>query len=169
MFTVLQAVALVAATLSTGFMASLFITYSAVIMPGLRGADDRTFIAGFQRLDAALVTPAFLFLGFLGALIFTGLAGLLLLGSEQRPALPWTVAALVLYLATFVITVAVHLPLNKGLKEAGHPDRIGDLAAVRAAFRETTWLAWNHVRSVVGLIAFGCLGWALVEFGRSLG
>jgi uncharacterized membrane protein len=168
MFTVLQAVALVAATLSTGFMASLFITYSAVIMPGLRGADDRTFIAAFQRLDVALVTPAFLLLGFLGALIFTGLAGLLQFGSANRAALPWIVVAFVLYLVTFVITVAVHLPLNNGLKEAGHPDQIADLAAVRAAFRETSWLAWNHVRSVVGLIAFGCLGWALVEYGRSL-
>lgn len=169
MMTFLRAASLLAATLSMGYVASVFSCYASVIMPGLRRTDDRTFVTGFQRLDAAITRPLFLVFGFLGALLFTGLAGLLQLGADPRPALPWIVAAFVLYLVAFVITIAVHVPLNNGIRDAGDPARIADLAAVRAAFREATWVGWNRVRSVVAMIAFGCLTWALVEFGRALG
>jgi hypothetical protein len=38
-----------------------------------------------------------------------------------------------------VITLAVNVPLNDGIKAAGPPDRIGDLTAVRKRFNETRW------------------------------
>jgi uncharacterized membrane protein len=68
-----------------------------------------------------------------------------------------------------VITMAVNVPLNDAIKAAGDPDRIGDLAAVRERFDETRWAAWNLVRVATSVAAFGCLAWALVVHGRSLG
>jgi len=85
---------------------------------------------------------------------------------EGRSVLPWAVAALVLYLATFVVTIGVHVPLNDGLKTTGDPDRIADLAAVRARFDEARWVRWNLARAVASTAAFGCLAWALVLYGR---
>jgi uncharacterized membrane protein len=79
------------------------------------------------------------------------------------------VAALVLYLAAFVITIAVNVPLNDAIKAAGDPDRISDLAGVRERFDEARWAAWNLVRVVTSLGAFACLAWALVVFGRETG
>jgi hypothetical protein len=47
------------------------------------------------------------------------------------------------------------------------PDGIADLSAVRGAFHETRWIAWNVVRAIVSTVAFGCLAWALVLHGRT--
>jgi len=57
--------------------------------------------------------------------------------------------------------VAVNVPLNDAIKAAGEPDRIPDLAAVRAAFHESRWATWNLVRTVTTVVAFGILVGAL--------
>jgi uncharacterized membrane protein len=67
----------------------------------------------------------------------------------------------------FVITLAVHVPLNDRIKAAGDPDRIADLAPVRKRFNEARWIRWNIVRTVACTTAFGCLAWALVLHGRA--
>ena len=102
---------------------------------------------------------------FFGALVLTGLAVALHLGTDERSVLPWIASAFVLYLAAVVITLAVNVPLNDDIKAAGHPDRIGDLTAVRERFNETRWAAWNLVRTLTSTAAFGCLAWALVVYG----
>jgi uncharacterized membrane protein len=158
---------LVAATLTMGLVTGAFALYAHAIMPGLKTTDDRTFVGAFQAMDRAIINPWFMAGGFAGALVFTGLAVVLHLGSEVRSVLPWVAAAFVLYLVTFVITIAVNVPLNDGIKAAGAPDRISDLAAVRAQFNEAKWAAWNLVRVGLSLAAFSCLTWALVLFGRT--
>jgi uncharacterized membrane protein len=148
---------LLAATITVGLMAGVFVVYANAIMPGLRSTDDRTFIGAFQSIDRAIINPLFLTL-FLGAAVLTGAATVLHLG---RAAMPWIAAALLLYLATVAITIAVNVPLNNALKAAGEPDRIADLPEVRARFREARWIRWNLVRAVLSTAAFGCLVFAL--------
>jgi uncharacterized membrane protein len=164
MLRLFQGATLVAATMTVGFMAGVFGLY-AHQMPGLRRTDDRTFVAAFQAIDRAVVNPLFL-TTFVGALVVTALAAVLHLGEDWRSVLPWLVAALLLYLAVFVITLAVNVPLNDDIKAAGDPDRIADLAAVRERFSEDRWVRWNIVRTVASTAAFGCLAWALVLHGR---
>ncbi|MFC7759220.1 DUF1772 domain-containing protein [Catellatospora bangladeshensis] len=125
-------IVLVAAAVSMGLMAGVFGLYSHTVMPGLRRTDDRTFVGAFQALDRAIINPWFMLTGFLGALVLTGAAAVLLAG-PGGPALSWTLVALVLYLIVFLITVAVNVPKNNALKAAGEPDTITDLAGVRAA------------------------------------
>jgi uncharacterized membrane protein len=165
MLRLLQGATLVAATMTMGMMAGVFVLYAHTIMPGLGRTDDRTFVGAFQAIDRAIINPLFL-PTFFGALVFTGLAAALHL-RDGRTVLPWLVAAFVLYLVVFIITVAVNVPLNDGIKAAGSPDRIGDLAVVRARFNEARWVGWNVVRAVATTAAFGCLCWALVQFGRT--
>ena len=148
-------------TLAMGLMAGVFAIYANAIMPGLRRTEDRTFVSAFQAIDGAIVNPAFL-LSFVGALILTGLAALLQIG---EPPLPWIAAAFVLYLAVFAITIGVNVPLNDAIKAAGSA---GDPASVRERFDEPRWVRWNLVRALATTLAFGCLAWALVEFGRNL-
>ena len=102
---------------------------------------------------------------FFGGLIFTGLAAVLHLAQEARTALPWIVAAFVLYLVVIIATVTVNVPLNDGIKGAGDPDQIDDLASVRGDFNEVRWVRSNLVRTVLTLGAFACLLWALVQSG----
>ena len=130
---------LIIATLSVGLMAGVMALYANTLMPGLGRTDDRTFVGAFQAIDTRIINPLFL-LAFLGALVFTGLAALLHLAQEFRSVLPWIVVATALYLATVVITLVVNVPLNDGIKAAGSPDLIADLAAVRSAFNETKWV-----------------------------
>ena len=76
--------------------------------------------------------------------------------------LAWTVAALVLYGATLLITMRCNVPLNDRLDAAGPVDRIADLAAVRESF-EATWVRWNLVpaRRLIGSgsARWRCPGW----------
>jgi uncharacterized membrane protein len=167
MLELFRGLALIVATLTTGFMAGVFGLYAHTLMPGLGRTDDRTFVGAFQSIDRAIINPLFI-ATFVGALVFTGIAALLHLGGDGRAVLPWIVTALVLYLATFAITVVVNVPLNDGIKAAGNPDQITDLAAVRARFDEAKWVRWNLVRAVASLVAFGCLAWALVQYGHTL-
>jgi uncharacterized membrane protein len=162
-----RALSLIAATMSMGLMAGVFGLYAHTVMPGLGRTDDRTFVGAFQAIDRAIINPWFLAGGFVGALVFTALAAVLHLPADRRSLLPWIAVALVLYLAVFVITVGVNVPLNDAIKSAGDPDRIADLAAVRERFDEARWVRWNNVRTVASTAAFGCLAWALVLFGRA--
>jgi uncharacterized membrane protein len=159
----LRVASLLAATITTGMMAGVFGIYANAIMPGLAKTDDKTFVGSFQAMDRAIVNPLFLVLGFLGALVFTLLAGSLQLGEK---ALPWIAVAFVFYLGTVIITFAVNLPLNDAIKAAGDPNTI-DVAAVRAAFDESRWRAFNLIRVALNAIAFGLLTWALYLTGKS--
>jgi uncharacterized membrane protein len=160
----LRAVSLMAATVSMGLVVGVFGLYAHTIMPGLGKTDDRTFVGAFQSIDRAIINPWFIGGGFFGALVFAILAAIAQIG---RDGLPWIAAALVLYLVAFAITIAINVPLNNRIKAAGDPDRIADLAAVRARFNEARWTSWNLVRVVASTIAFGLLAWALVLHGPS--
>ena len=65
------------------------------------------------------------------------------------------------------LTLRVNVPLNDGIKAAGDPRQIDDLTAVRKRFNEARWVRSNNVRAAAATVAFGCLAWALVLFGRS--
>ncbi|MFI5720372.1 DUF1772 domain-containing protein [Nocardia sp. NPDC051750] len=157
---------LVAATVTTGLMAGVFGIYALAVMPGLRTTDDRTFIGSFQAMDRAIVTPLFL-ATFVGALVLAIAAALLQLGEGRSSVLWWTAAAAVLYLVAVMVTGTVHLPLNDALKAAGAPAEMADPAAVRAAFDESRWIAWNYVRVATSGVSFVFLTWALVQWGRT--
>ncbi|MFH8368049.1 DUF1772 domain-containing protein [Streptomyces sp. NPDC018031] len=164
----MRGAALVAATVTTGLSAGLFYAFACAVMPGLRKVGDRAFVETMQRINVAIVNGWFM-ISFMGALLLTGLAlALHVPGGEGRRVLPWVIAALVLYLAMFVITVAVNIPLNNELDAAGDPARIADPAAVRERF-EAVWVRWNIVRAVLSSAAFACLTWALVLHGRIKG
>ena len=160
----LRALSLLAATLTMGLITGAFALYAHTIMPGLKATDDRTFVAAFQAMDRAIINPWFMLTGFLGALAFTLAAVLLNLG---RDPFPWVLAALVLYLIAFVITLAINVPLNDAIKAAGSVDHIRDVAAVRREFHEARWAAFNLVRTLTSAGAFACLAWALVVYGRT--
>jgi uncharacterized membrane protein len=160
----LRAISLLGATLTMGLVTGVFALYAHTIMPGLKKTDDRTFVSAFQSLDRAIINPWFMLTAFAGALVLTAVAAIAHLGQD---ALPWIAAALVLYAIAVVITIAVNVPLNDAIKAAGDPDRIRDLHAVRAAFDEGRWAAFNLVRTFASAAAFALLAWALVVYGRA--
>lgn len=161
----LRATALMAAAMTMGIGAGVYLLYAFAIMPGLGRTDDRTFVSAFQQIDTAIVGP-FLAVFFFGPLVAAAVAAGLYAAADDRSPLPWIGAALGLQVAIAIMTVRVNVPLNDGIKAAGDPAQIGDFGAVRRRFHEARWVTWNIVRSVAATVAFGCLAWALVLHGR---
>jgi uncharacterized membrane protein len=155
---------LLAATVFIGLDAGVCGLYAHTIMPGLATTDDRTFIGAFQAMDRAIINPVFM-TTFFGALLLAIVA--IVLCRHDGSVLPWVIGASVLYAVTVVITMVVNVPLNDGIEAAGDPAHIANLAAVRAAFNESLWVAWNLVRTITATAAFICLAWALVLSGRA--
>jgi uncharacterized membrane protein len=156
--------ALVVATVATGLLAGLFYGFSIAVMPALAASDDRTYVGAMQSINR-VIQNGWLALVSLAALGPGVVALVGHLGADDHRAVPWIIVGLALYVATWIVTFAVNIPLNNALDAAGDPDQITDLAAVRARF-QSSWVPWNHVRSVLNTGALAALGWALVEYGR---
>ncbi|MFI0719147.1 DUF1772 domain-containing protein [Streptomyces sp. NPDC021224] len=159
----LQQTTLILTALATGLMAGLFAAFAYSVMPGLARSSDRTFVETMQNINKAILNPVFM-LPFMTAIPLLALAVVLAWRGHGRAALPWLIAALVLYLLAFMVTSSLNVPLNDQLAKAGSPDRIKNLAAARKDF-EDSWVAWNIVRALLHTAAFGCLLWALIVFG----
>jgi uncharacterized membrane protein len=161
----IQALTLIAATVSTGLVAGLLGAFACAVMPALRGADDRTFVDVMQRINVAIINPVFVSV-FVGGLLVTIAAAAVHLPEGERDALPWIIAGLTLYVLTLIITGRYNIPLNDELDAAGDPNRIDDIHAVRQQF-ESKWVAWNIVRTIINVAACCCLAYALIVSGRS--
>lgn len=160
----LQGISLVAATITMGIGAGVYLLYAFAIMPGLSKTDDRTFVGAFQQIDTAIVGP-FLLVFFFGPFALAILAAVLNADAGDRSAFALIVTAVALQVVMAGITLRINVPLNNGIKAAGDPNRIDDLSAVRRRFNETRWVRWNGLRATVATVAFGCLAWALVLYG----
>jgi uncharacterized membrane protein len=156
----LQTATLLTATITTALIAGLFFAYSCSVMPGLARSSDRTLVETMQNINRAILNPWFL-LPFVGSIPLIALAAVLAWFGQGRPALAWVIAALVVYVVAFLMTMVVNVPLNNDLDAAGDPDHIADLAAVRERF-EDRWVMWNILRTLAHTVAFGLLAWALV-------
>lgn len=152
----LASLLLLAATTSAGLVAGVYVFYAHTVMPALRAADDRTFVAAYAALDRRIVNGWFLATSFLGAPLLA-LAALVVTWGD--PPARWVVTALALHVVTTVVTATVHLPRNDRLKAlADDPDAT---TAARSALDEPTWVRWNLFRVATSVAAFACLGWAL--------
>ena len=158
-----QQLSLVGATVGAGLTAGLFAAFAYAVMPALRGADDRAFVDAMQRINVTIVNGWFLLI-FLGTPVLAALSAILAWRGAGRPALPWILVGLALYLVMVAVTAAVNVPLNDALAAAG----ASDLDAARQRF-EGTWVAWNVVRALANSAGFGALCWALAVAGRTTG
>lgn len=152
-----QNAVLIASIVATGLVAGLLFGWAVSVMPGLRSADDHTYIGTFRAMDTAIVSSALFIGAFVGAPLLTVAAVVLHLGDGAR--LVWIVAALVLSLGTIAITRIVHLPLN-AQAQAGAVE--GDVAPLRRRF-QSRWERWNVARTVTSTAALACLAIALAS------
>ncbi len=162
--TTLGAATLMGAIVATVMVAGLMFCFAHSVMPGLGTLDDRGFLTAFQRIDAAISNP-WMMLTFLGSPLLT-LAALLLHLPGRSPAVSWLLVALVLVVATALITGTIHLPLNAAIQHAA--PELPDAADLRSRF-EDRWLRWNVVRTVTSTGAIGALCCALYVSGRAAG
>jgi uncharacterized membrane protein len=149
-----------AAVLAVGLMAGFYYAYACSVMLGLAQTDDRTFVTAMQAINASVRNAAFApaFFGSLLLSLILAVVGV----ARRRPGAGWVVAAAGLYVASFLVTMTLNVPLNEALAAAGPADQIGDLAAVRDAF-EQPWVTWNLVRTLLASASLLTLGLALAR------
>lgn len=160
----LRLAVLVAAAVVTGLQAGLYYAFAVSVMPGLARTDERTFVHAMQQINVAILNPSF-FVSFFGAPMLT-LTAVALHLPGQPEALPWVVAAFVLCMVAFGVTVGGNVPLNNSLAAAEPLNQAAELAAIRRRF-EASWVRWNAARALALTAALGCLTWALVLSGRA--
>ncbi|RHW23736.1 DUF1772 domain-containing protein [Nocardioides immobilis] len=117
-------------------------------MPGLARTDDRTFVAAMQDMNVAILNPVFL-------TVFTAPLIAFVVAAVTGPSRVWVIAAGVLYLAMFVITVAGNIPLNDALLAVGATQDAAALETARQAF-EGPWNRLHLIRTVAVVASFGC-------------
>ena len=149
-----QAVALVAAILTSGLLAGLFYTFSCAVTPGLRRVDDHIFTSTFQAINVAILNGRFLLI-FGGTPLLTTVAAVLHIPEGHHVALLWIVAALACHIATLVITGGANVPLNNRLAAAPTATDI-ERATIRTQF-ELAWTRWNLVRTLTSTAGFAGL------------
>ncbi|MFC9946228.1 anthrone oxygenase family protein [Streptomyces pratensis] len=161
----LQTAALIASATGAALMAGLFCAFAYAVMPGLSRADDRGFVRTMQHINRAIINGWFL-TPFLLPLPLLVLATVLAVQGHSPGALPWIIAALVLYGVAFLVTGTRNVPLNDALDKVPldtAPDLLRD---ARAAF-EDRWVRWNTVRAVLHTASLGALLWALYLHGTA--
>jgi uncharacterized membrane protein len=144
-------ISLYAALVTTGLMAGIYLAFSIAVLPGIARGDDNTFVVAMRGMNSAILNPVF-GLVFGGPLVFGVVAVITRLPDGE--GIGWTAAALVLYVATLVITGAVNVPLNNRIDSTEPPE------AARSLFEER-WVRWNLVRTVLCTASFVALALAL--------
>lgn len=151
------AAGLLVATVLTGLMAGFFYAYSVSVMVGLARVGDVTFIETMQAINATVRNAGFA-PAFFGSLLVTGVVAAATHVRRRRYGRLrwWVTAAWLCYLAAFLVTMGISVPLNDELAAAGPPRPGAEAAAVRVAY-EDPWVAWNLVRTVLSTAALALL------------
>jgi uncharacterized membrane protein len=136
-----------AALVLHGALAGLFYAFSMSVMPGLNAVEPAQAEAVMRSINKKILNP-WLYLAFLGAPIAALAAGLLADGSA---ALWFFAAAGVNAIGSFLITMAINVPMNNAVDA-------GTMAWKDYAPR---WTAWNTVRAVACFISLVLVGLGL--------
>ncbi len=150
---------LVAATLLSSLTAGLLFAFAVLVMPGIRGLDDRAFVRAFQLMDRIVQDNHPLFI-----LVWVGsvltLAGALVVGVGRLEGLALVLlilAAVLYYIGTQLPTFTINIPLNNAIQKVDVESGSAETArAARQAF-ETRWTRWNAIRTAFAVLASAVL------------
>ena len=144
--------------LTTGFI----LTYAIVVMPGLSKLDDKAFIKAFQATDRIIQNnqPIFIliWLGSIISVFCTIIVSIISLGILEAWLIIFT--SVVYLLGVQVITISIHLPLNRRIQNIDiNSTNSQKLSDERKNF-ETKWNYYNNIRT--GIAAFVVLIFLLI-------
>jgi uncharacterized membrane protein len=141
--------------IAVGLTSGLYWSFTVAVMPGLRDADDRVFIAVMQAINTRIQNVWFLPV-FMGSLLLPVAAAIALLMGDNAEARRWGVASAILATIPFALTAGGNVPLNNALDAAGAAGTIEDPSVVRRAF-EGPWTRLNLWRTIISTAALAAL------------
>ncbi|NBE98351.1 DUF1772 domain-containing protein [Nonomuraea sp. KC401] len=132
-----------------GALAGLFYSFSMSVMPALNAIDTAQAEAAMRSINRKILNP-WLYLVFLGSPVAALVAGLL---ADGPAALWFFAAAAVNFAGSFLVTVAINVPMNNALNEGTMPWR--DFMR--------RWTAWNTFRAVASVASLVLVGVGLTD------
>ncbi|TDE48440.1 DUF1772 domain-containing protein [Nonomuraea mesophila] len=127
-----------------GALAGLYYTFSMSVMPGLNAIDTAQAEAAMRSINKKILNP-WLFLVLLGSPVAALLAGLF---ADGPAALWFFAAAAVNFAGSFLVTMAINVPMNNAMNAGTMPWK--DFMR-----RWTPWNTFRAVASVVSLVLVG--------------
>jgi len=131
-------------------------------MPGLKRVNNQTFVKAFQAIDRKIINPIFMMQFFL-PLATLGVAAFYAYEHGVGEAV-YVYAALACYAIAVIVTIAVNVPLNDGLKKLTTLKTEAEYATARARFSEAKWRLFNNIRLIFSLIALVCVVVAITVY-----
>lgn len=150
----ISAIATFVAALGCGLIAGVFFTFSSFVMKALGRLPAPDAVAAMQSINVGAIQS-----WFLGAFLGTGAICLFVvissIGRWGEPSAMLAAAGGVTYIVgSLLLTMFINVPMNNSLATIAPGDP--NLAAVWAHYL-SNWTAWNHVRTVLSLVASGLL------------
>lgn len=153
---------IVCTAIACAAMGGVFFAFSTFVMQALRRLPPAQGVAAMQSINVTAVTPIFMaaLFGTAAACVMVGVRALL---DWHRPTSSYLIAGSLSYLiGTIGVTIALNVPLNNAL--AAVDPSSGEAVFLWMKYVRS-WTAWNHVRTVSGLIAAVLLMWAVAKGG----
>jgi uncharacterized membrane protein len=136
------------AVVGSGLMGGLLFAFSNFVMRALLALPPEYAVAAMREVNQKILNPLFLVL-FLGNSLTCVSVIWLAVSSVAGPASPWLICGSVAYLAGPVgVTMLFNVPLNNRL--AVGPN---ETAAKFWPTYAMSWTRWNHVRTVLSVVA----------------
>lgn len=142
----------IAAIAGAGLVSGLLFAFSNVVIRAFNELSPREAMQVMQRINVMIINPLFL-AAFMGTTALCAAIGILAAISVPSPAGPWLLTGALAYiLGVFGVTVGFNIPLNNRLASAS-PSQ----ADVVWPDYADHWLKWNHLRSLLGVVAVAAL------------
>ena len=154
----MQSVLIGAIAVACACMGGVFFAFSTFVMRALAALPAPAGVRAMQSINIVAVTPVFMTTLFGTALACAGIGGYAAIAGMGAATLPVAAGAATYFLGTIVVTIVFNVPLNNVLATVDAD--AADAARVWARYRRQ-WLAWNHVRTVSGILAGASFTYAL--------
>ncbi len=153
----------VLAALGTGLLAGNFFAFSAYLMRALTGLSAERGIVAMQAITAAIKSLIFLVVFFGTAALCAVLSGVALLHWGKPGAGYLLTGSAFFLMGTFPVTMIANRPHNNRLALAAPDTQEGRDLWKRF---QSSWAAWNHVRTVTAFLACAALILAAAASGN---
>jgi len=146
---VLTSIAAIACAAAGGMM----YVFSTFVLRGLDRTGPITAITAMRGMNVVANSSAAFLLAFLGASVLSAAVGVAAIVQIRQAGSGWLLVGAILGVLGAVITIAFNVPLNNHLDTVDPPTlSVADAAREWQAY-VSSWIAWNHVRTVTAIVA----------------
>ncbi|MFC5404557.1 DUF1772 domain-containing protein [Cohnella soli] len=152
-----------ASALGSGLIAGIFFAFSTFVMTALSRLPAEQGIVAMQSINSTILSTLFSFV-FMGTALACVVLAIVSYKKLGTPSAAYLLAASLLYfVGSFLVTVIFNVPLNDTLAAVAPNSAAG---AQQWTHYLSSWVAWNHVRTIASLASLAFFIVALRKWGN---